>query len=113
MGLLLPVHARLLGHDVEESVRGATSRKSRLCTYLHDLEDSLPYRAKDVTVVAAVRQKAGMYSPEDSERLLFRVGRTRTEKLIEGVLCRLTLVCAMPGHRSKSFSEAWTISEND
>ena len=52
------MRAGLLGHGVEESVRGATSRKYRLCTYLHDLgEDLLPYLAKDVTVVAAVRQK--------------------------------------------------------
>ena len=87
IGFLLPVRAGSLGHDVEESVRDATSRKHRLCTYLHDLEENLlPYLAKDVTVVAAVRQKAGVYSPEDSKRLLLRVSRTRTETHIEGVL---------------------------
>ena len=90
------MRAGLLGHDVEESVRDATSRQYRLCTYLHDLEeDLLPYLGKDVTVVAAVRQKAGMYSPEDSKRLLVAPGRKR---LLKASFSRWTLVCVMPGH---------------
>ena len=87
-----------MGHDVEETVRGANSRKYGLCTYLHDLEeDLLPYLANDVTVVVAVRQKAGMYSPEDSERLLFRLVAPGRKRLSKPSFSRLTLVCAMPG----------------
>ena len=95
IGRLLLVRTDMLGQDVEESVRGATSRKYRLCTYLHDHEENLlPYLDRNALHVESKRLVFGrcgvVFCLEPFARLLLDVTLHNCGKLAVPLLTAAT-----------------------